>query len=221
MVDGNATAASDRTRSPVLGMNASTALMPSRHAKARKMAFHIQMPHCSNPFRGNGFLGGKRPVRGVFCWFLWAIRHSRRMKIISLRRALGVTNRPRLQRRREPDLVDTLSRAADHPFIAARGQHRRRRDRTPLWRAAQRRSAARWHRRRCGFGRLRATASKPLVRASGCWAFVLTNSRSPPFVKWKGALSLRDAPCELLSILRVDGSTPKIGRSELIDALPT
>jgi hypothetical protein len=30
-------------------------------------------------------LGGKKAVRGVFCWFLWAIRHSRRMKIISLR----------------------------------------------------------------------------------------------------------------------------------------
>jgi hypothetical protein len=56
--------------------------------------------------------------------------------------------------------------------------------------------------------------------APGCWSFVLGSPRPLPFVKWKGALSLRDAPCELLSILGVDGSTPKIGRSELIDALP-
>jgi len=36
------------------------------------------------------------------------------------------------------------------------------------------------------------------------WAFVLTNSRSVPFVKWKGALLLRDAPAELLELLNLD-----------------
>ena len=34
----------------------------------------------------------------------------------------------------------------------------------------------------------------------GCFAFVLTNSRALPFVKWKGSLSLRSAPSELLQL---------------------
>jgi hypothetical protein len=34
--------------------------------------------------------------------------------------------------------------------------------------------------------------------APGCWAFVLENARKLPFVGWRGALSLRDAPVELL-----------------------
>jgi hypothetical protein len=38
------------------------------------------------------------------------------------------------------------------------------------------------------------------------FAFVLANSRPLPFVRWKGALSLRDAPSELLRVLRADGS---------------
>jgi len=37
--------------------------------------------------------------------------------------------------------------------------------------------------------------------APGCYGFVLANSRSLPFVRWKGALSLRDAPAELLTTL--------------------
>jgi hypothetical protein len=37
--------------------------------------------------------------------------------------------------------------------------------------------------------------------APGCWAFVLANARKLPFVEWKGALSLRDAPRELLTLL--------------------
>lgn len=46
--------------------------------------------------------------------------------------------------------------------------------------------------------------------APGHYAFVLTNSRSLPFVKWKGALSLRPAPIELveklgMEVLRVAG----------------
>ena len=36
------------------------------------------------------------------------------------------------------------------------------------------------------------------------WGFVLANSRPLPFVKWKGALSIRDAPAELLQLLNLD-----------------
>jgi hypothetical protein len=36
------------------------------------------------------------------------------------------------------------------------------------------------------------------------YAFVLANSRSLPFVKWKGAQLLRDAPDELLELLNLD-----------------
>jgi hypothetical protein len=35
------------------------------------------------------------------------------------------------------------------------------------------------------------------------YAFVLANSRPLPFVPWKGALSLRDAPPELVSLVRI------------------
>jgi ASCH domain len=38
--------------------------------------------------------------------------------------------------------------------------------------------------------------------APGCWGFVLANARPLPFVRWKGALSLRDAPRELLMMLK-------------------
>src|SRR3982074_357070 len=36
------------------------------------------------------------------------------------------------------------------------------------------------------------------------WAFVLDNFRPLPFVQWKGALSIRDAPHELLDLLDLD-----------------
>jgi len=36
------------------------------------------------------------------------------------------------------------------------------------------------------------------------WAFALANSRPLPFVKWKGALSIRDASAELLQLLNLD-----------------
>src|ERR1700751_1203203 len=38
--------------------------------------------------------------------------------------------------------------------------------------------------------------------APGCWGFVLANARPLPFGRWKGALSLRDAPRELLMMLK-------------------
>jgi hypothetical protein len=38
------------------------------------------------------------------------------------------------------------------------------------------------------------------------YAFALANSRPLPFVKWLGALSLRDAPAELLALLNLNGS---------------
>jgi hypothetical protein len=50
-------------------------------------------------------------------------------------------------------------------------------------------------------------SSESRWHAPGCWGFVLRNSRLLPFVKWPGALSLRDAPAELLELL--DLSTPK------------
>jgi hypothetical protein len=39
--------------------------------------------------------------------------------------------------------------------------------------------------------------------APGHYAFVLTNARSLPFVRWKGALSLRAAPRELIELLGI------------------
>lgn len=35
------------------------------------------------------------------------------------------------------------------------------------------------------------------------WGFVLTNSRQLPFQRWKGALSLRDAPPDLIVLLKL------------------
>jgi hypothetical protein len=43
--------------------------------------------------------------------------------------------------------------------------------------------------------------------AAGHYAFVLANSRPLPFVRWKGALLLRDASAELLELLDLDQST--------------
>jgi hypothetical protein len=37
--------------------------------------------------------------------------------------------------------------------------------------------------------------------APGCCAFVLASSRALPFVRWKGALSLRSAPAELVELI--------------------
>jgi hypothetical protein len=48
------------------------------------------------------------------------------------------------------------------------------------------------------------------------WAFVLANSRQLPFVKWKGALMLRNAPAELLELLNLD--RPSTTRTALIAA---
>src|SRR6266446_7969524 len=49
--------------------------------------------------------------------------------------------------------------------------------------------------------------------ASSHWAFVLANSRPLPFVKWKGALLLRDAPAELLNLLNIDTGEARIERA--------
>lgn len=43
--------------------------------------------------------------------------------------------------------------------------------------------------------------------APGHYGFALANSRALPFVKWKGALLLRDAPVELLETLNLNAST--------------
>jgi hypothetical protein len=37
--------------------------------------------------------------------------------------------------------------------------------------------------------------------APGCYGFVLANARPLPFVRWKGALSLRTAPSDLLELI--------------------
>jgi hypothetical protein len=48
------------------------------------------------------------------------------------------------------------------------------------------------------------------------WAFVLANSGPLPFVKWKGALLLRDAPPALLDQFDFNGRTSlTTGRSPL------
>jgi hypothetical protein len=44
------------------------------------------------------------------------------------------------------------------------------------------------------------------------WAFVLANSRLLPFLKWKGALSLRDASAELLELLGIDALGASLGK---------
>lgn len=42
--------------------------------------------------------------------------------------------------------------------------------------------------------------------AQGHYAFVLANARQLPFVRWKGALSLRTAPLELIRTLGIEAS---------------
>ncbi|WP_219680812.1 ASCH domain-containing protein [Bradyrhizobium canariense] len=42
--------------------------------------------------------------------------------------------------------------------------------------------------------------------APGCYGFVLANSRPLPFVPWKGALSLRSAPAELMELCGLNDS---------------
>jgi hypothetical protein len=44
--------------------------------------------------------------------------------------------------------------------------------------------------------------------AQGHHALVLARARPLPFVRWKGALSLREAPAELLALCGLDGSSP-------------
>jgi ASCH domain len=43
--------------------------------------------------------------------------------------------------------------------------------------------------------------------AAGHYAFVLANSRPLPFIRWKGALSLRSAPDELQKLCGISGAT--------------
>ncbi len=50
--------------------------------------------------------------------------------------------------------------------------------------------------------------------AQGNYAFVLANARPLPFVRWKGALSLRSAPAELLKLCGLSNS-----QDDLSDAL--
>ena len=45
--------------------------------------------------------------------------------------------------------------------------------------------------------------------SAGHYGFVLANSRALPFVKWRGALMLRDAPAELLDLLNIDTGEAK------------
>ena len=58
------------------------------------------------------------------------------------------------------------------------------------------------------YSRLCAVVCEPVARA---WLLGvrLANSRPLPFVKWPGALSLRDAPPELLSLLNLEGQNVK------------
>ena len=53
--------------------------------------------------------------------------------------------------------------------------------------------------------------------APGCYGFVLANSRPLSFVKWKGSLSLRNAPRELLTELDLDGA--QVGHVPTVGAL--
>jgi hypothetical protein len=50
----------------------------------------------------------------------------------------------------------------------------------------------------------------------GCWGFVLRNAITLPFIKWRGALSLRDAPSELVDMLtpQLHATGPSQGRSK-------
>jgi ASCH domain len=56
--------------------------------------------------------------------------------------------------------------------------------------------------------------------APGHYAFVLAKSRSLPFVKWKGALLLRDAPAGLLDMLNMDGGEAIADRVSLDAIVP-
>jgi len=44
----------------------------------------------------------------------------------------------------------------------------------------------------------------------GCFAFVLANSRPLPFVAWRGALMLRNAPAELVKLCGLSGERDPI-----------
>jgi hypothetical protein len=50
--------------------------------------------------------------------------------------------------------------------------------------------------------------------APGCYGFALANSRPLPFVRWKGALSLRNAPAELLTMLSLPSDDAKNGPAD-------
>jgi ASCH domain len=53
-------------------------------------------------------------------------------------------------------------------------------------------------------------SSESRWHAPGCYAFVLANSRPLPFVRWRGALSLREAPAELVRIVQAGNDTPEM-----------
>lgn len=55
--------------------------------------------------------------------------------------------------------------------------------------------------------------------AQGHYAFVLARPRPLPFVRWKGALSLRDAPGELLRLCGLDGSSTDKTVSSVLEPL--
>jgi len=50
-------------------------------------------------------------------------------------------------------------------------------------------------------------------------AFVLAHARPLPFVPWPGALSLRDAPAELLTLCGLDGSSAGKTASSVLEPL--
>jgi ASCH domain len=155
---------------------------------------------CSNPFRGNGFLGGKKAVRGVFCWFLWAIRYSRHMKIISVRQPWAalivnglkdIENRTSRTNYRGALLIQASLRADD---ITAD--------------EIERRFGVRLSDDLPRGGIVGVAEIVDCVRDhpsrwfnNGCWGFLLANARPLPLVEWRGALALRDAPRELLTML--------------------
>jgi hypothetical protein len=54
----------------------------------------------------------------------------------------------------------------------------------------------------------------------GHYAFLLTNSRPLPFVRWKGQQGLRDAPAELVDMLNMDGGEASADRVSLDAIVP-
>ena len=54
--------------------------------------------------------------------------------------------------------------------------------------------------------------------APGCYGFVLSNSRPLPFVPWKGALSLRSAPAELLTLCGVSDTSDELSEAPAASA---